>query len=54
MKQEPQPQISTQDFTKEIYLALNDLFIGKISQSENSIKVGFLNGQKFAISIAEE
>lgn len=48
-----QDKTSVENFTLELKMAMEDIFIAKIAQTDNKIKVQFLSGQEFVVSVEE-
>jgi hypothetical protein len=46
-----QNRIKVVDLIAEIKTSLEDMFIANIRISEGKIEIGFLNGQKFIVSV---
>lgn len=44
-----QKKISLEEFTKELKIAIEDIFIATVFQTENILCVKFPNGQEFTI-----
>ena len=48
-----QNKIGLLEFSTELKIAMEDIFVAMVSQTENKIKVRFMNGQEFIVSIEE-
>ena len=48
-----QNKISLEEFMIELRTAIEDVFIAKITQTDNKIMVQFLSGQEFVLSVEE-
>ena len=48
-----QRQISVRDLTEEITLLIKDEIVATYTEDESALRVHFLNGQNFRISIEE-
>ena len=46
-----QNTIKVEEFVWEIKTALEDIFVANIHICEGKIEIGFLNGQKFIVSV---
>lgn len=46
-------KIERQNLTKEIQSLLKDEFVAEITESDDTLTLSFLNGQKFMVAVQE-
>jgi hypothetical protein len=53
-KQKMENKIKREELLEELKIAIEDIFVAGITKTEGQIRLQFLNGQQFLLTIEEE